>query len=166
MKNVEIFMIFLSLNAALYLVSADPPTWPADSGGKCSVSDDWEGEFFPEIPHIKYEIIYHGKKDELQTDQWPAQRCIGVALSVAAGLLGACFPGTGARIVALVGGPCSEGPGTVCKSIRQQAEHHSSMPSGFHHQPLVEVGTDPALHCSRDSQLHPAYCSFKKGAHV
>lgn len=57
--------------------------------------------------------------DELQTDQWPVQpgrrqsRCTGVALSVATGLLGACFPGTGARIVALIGGPCSEGPGTV-----------------------------------------------------
>lgn len=36
-----------------------------------------------------------------------------MALSVATGLLGACLPGTGARIVALVGGPCSEGPGTV-----------------------------------------------------
>lgn len=36
-----------------------------------------------------------------------------MALSVAAGLLGACSPGTGARIIALVGGPCSEGPGTV-----------------------------------------------------
>ncbi|WZZ09071.1 hypothetical protein YC2023_094992 [Brassica napus] len=41
------------------------------------------------------------------------QRCTGVVLSVAAGLLGACFPGTGARIVALVGGPCTEGPGMV-----------------------------------------------------
>ena len=57
--------------------------------------------------------------DELQTDQWPVapgnrpSRCTGVALSVAAGLLGACFPGTGARIVALVGGPCTEGPGAV-----------------------------------------------------
>ena len=57
--------------------------------------------------------------DELQTDQWPVQaghrasRCTGVALSVAAGLLGACLPGTGARIIALVGGPCTEGPGTV-----------------------------------------------------
>lgn len=57
--------------------------------------------------------------DELQPDQWPVQggrrqsRCTGVALSVATGLLGACLPGTGARIVALVGGPCSEGPGTV-----------------------------------------------------
>ncbi|GJX03488.1 transport protein Sec23-like protein [Tanacetum coccineum] len=32
-------------------------------------------------------------------------RCTGFALSVVAGLLGACMPGTGARIVALVGGP-------------------------------------------------------------
>ncbi|GJS12755.1 3-hydroxyisobutyryl-CoA hydrolase-like protein 3, mitochondrial isoform X2 [Tanacetum coccineum] len=37
-------------------------------------------------------------------------RCTRVALSVAAGLLGACLPGTGARIVALVGGPCTEDP--------------------------------------------------------
>ncbi|KAF3509093.1 hypothetical protein F2Q69_00008500 [Brassica cretica] len=57
--------------------------------------------------------------DELQSDQWPvqpghrSQRCTGVALSIAAGLLGACLPGTGARIVALVGGPCTEGPGTI-----------------------------------------------------
>jgi hypothetical protein len=55
----------------------------------------------------------------LQTDQWPvppasrSSRCTGVALSVATGLLGACSPGTGARIIALVGGPCTEGPGTV-----------------------------------------------------
>lgn len=61
--------------------------------------------------------------DELQTDQWPippgsrASRCTGVALSVAAGLLGACTMGTGARIIALVGGPCTEGPGTVKEKI-------------------------------------------------
>lgn len=57
--------------------------------------------------------------DDLQTDQWPVEagnrsiRCTGVALSVAAGLLGACMPGTGARIIALLGGPCTEGPGMV-----------------------------------------------------
>lgn len=61
--------------------------------------------------------------DELQPDQWPVaprtrpSRCTGVALSVATGLLGACLPGTGARIVALVGGPCTEGPGTVIHFI-------------------------------------------------
>lgn len=63
--------------------------------------------------------MYFQLLDELQTDQWPvppgsrSSRCTGVALSVAAGLLGACVHGTGARIVALVGGPCTEGPGTV-----------------------------------------------------
>lgn len=57
--------------------------------------------------------------DELQPDQWPVEagnraiRCTGVALSVAAGLLGACMPGTGAMIIALLGGPCTEGPGMV-----------------------------------------------------
>ena len=35
--------------------SADPQTCPAVSGAKCSGSGDWEGEFFHEIPHIKYE---------------------------------------------------------------------------------------------------------------
>lgn len=57
--------------------------------------------------------------EELGTDQWPvapgnrSSRCTGVALSVAASLLSACMSGTGARIVALLGGPCTEGPGSV-----------------------------------------------------
>lgn len=61
--------------------------------------------------------------EELGTDLWPVPpgnrslRCTGVALSVASGLLGACLPGTGARIIALVGGPCTEGPGSVWLSI-------------------------------------------------
>ncbi|OMO94711.1 hypothetical protein COLO4_16187 [Corchorus olitorius] len=60
--------------------------------------------------------------DELQTDQsivqmeQSASRCTGVALKVAAELLGAPLPASGARINALVGGPCTEGPGTVMLS--------------------------------------------------
>ncbi|KAL6343158.1 hypothetical protein AAG906_020947 [Vitis piasezkii] len=72
--------------------------------------------------------------DELQTDQWPVQpghralRCTGVALSVAAGLLGACLPGTGARIIALVGGPCTEGPGTiVSKDLSDPVRSHKDL---------------------------------------
>ncbi|CAF1698956.1 unnamed protein product, partial [Brassica napus] len=53
MKKVEIFLICLCLKTALFLVSADPQTCPAESGAKCSGSGDWEGEFFHEIPHIK-----------------------------------------------------------------------------------------------------------------
>ncbi|KAJ6697480.1 hypothetical protein OIU85_003816 [Salix viminalis] len=71
------------------------------------------------LPASDCEFTLNSLLDELQPDQWPvapgsrASRCTGVALSVAAGLLGACLPGTGARIVALVGGPCTEGPGTI-----------------------------------------------------
>ncbi|RWR74634.1 zinc finger protein [Cinnamomum micranthum f. kanehirae] len=72
--------------------------------------------------------------DELQIDQWPVQsgnrasRCTGVALSVAAGLLGACLPGTGARIIALVGGPCTEGPGMiVSKDLSEPVRSHKDL---------------------------------------
>ncbi|KAH7670481.1 protein transport protein SEC23 protein [Dioscorea alata] len=72
--------------------------------------------------------------DELQTDQWPvevgnrARRCTGVALSVASGLLGACLPGTGARIIALVGGPCTEGPGMiVSKDLSEPVRSHKDL---------------------------------------
>lgn len=63
--------------------------------------------------------------DELQRDSFSvksderASRCTGTALGVAAGLLGACVPGTGARILAFVGGPCTEGSGTVCSFLSQ-----------------------------------------------
>ncbi|KAF9660920.1 hypothetical protein SADUNF_Sadunf19G0013900 [Salix dunnii] len=75
-------------------------------------------------------------KDQImeQLDQWPvapgsrSSRCTGVALSVAAGLLGACLPGTGARIVALVGGPCTEGPGTIIsKDLSDPVRSHKDL---------------------------------------
>lgn len=37
----------------------------------------------------------------------------GVAMSVAVGLLEACYPNYGGRIMAFVGGACSQGPGQV-----------------------------------------------------
>lgn len=57
--------------------------------------------------------------EELQKDPWPvpadqrAARCTSTALSIAASLLGSCVPGSGARIMAFVGGPSTEGPGAV-----------------------------------------------------
>ena len=35
---------------------AAPQICPADNGAKCSDLDGWEGEFFPGIPKIKYEV--------------------------------------------------------------------------------------------------------------
>ncbi|CAA7026521.1 unnamed protein product [Microthlaspi erraticum] len=86
------------------------------------------------LPASECEFTIDSLLDELQTDQWTVKpgnrqsRCTGVALSVATGLLGACFPGTGARIVALIGGPCSEGPGTiVSKDLSEPLRSHKDL---------------------------------------
>ncbi|TYI36063.1 hypothetical protein ES332_A03G116700v1 [Gossypium tomentosum] len=86
------------------------------------------------LPASDCEFTLNSLLDELQTDQWPVQaghrasRCTGVALSVAAGFLGACLPGTGARIIALVGGPCTEGPGTiVSKDLSEPLRSHKDL---------------------------------------
>ena len=65
------------------------------------------------------EILCCKVLEELQKDPWPvpadqrAVRCTSTALSVAASLLGACVPGSGARIMAFIGGPSTEGPAAV-----------------------------------------------------
>ncbi|KAK8548363.1 hypothetical protein V6N12_061277 [Hibiscus sabdariffa] len=86
------------------------------------------------LPASDCEFTLNSVLDELQTDKWPVQpgnrvsRCTGVALSVAMGLLGACMPGTGARIIALVGGPCTEGPGTiVSKDLSEPVRSHKDL---------------------------------------
>ncbi|XP_061338677.1 protein transport protein SEC23 E-like isoform X2 [Gastrolobium bilobum] len=86
------------------------------------------------LPASDCEYTLNSLLDELQTDQWPVppatrpSRCTGVALSVAAGLLAACNPGTGARIITLVGGPCTEGPGTiVSKDLSDPVRSHKDL---------------------------------------
>ncbi|XP_060181362.1 protein transport protein SEC23 B-like [Lycium barbarum] len=86
------------------------------------------------LPASECEYALDSLLEELDTDQWPvppgnrASRCTGVALSVAAGLLGACMAGAGARIVALVGGPCTEGPGAiVSKDISEPVRSHKDL---------------------------------------
>ncbi|KAJ1381845.1 Zinc finger, Sec23/Sec24-type [Sesbania bispinosa] len=86
------------------------------------------------LPASDCEYTLNALLDELQTDQWPVPpgrrpaRCTGVALSVASGLLSACNPGTGARIIALVGGPCTEGPGTiVSKDLSDPVRSHKDL---------------------------------------
>ncbi|XP_050372685.1 protein transport protein SEC23-like [Argentina anserina] len=86
------------------------------------------------LPASECECTLDNLLDELQSDQWPvppgnrSSRCTGVAVSIAAGLLGACVAGTGARIVALVGGPCTEGPGAiVSKDLSEPVRSHKDL---------------------------------------
>lgn len=86
------------------------------------------------LPASECEFALNLLLEELQKDPWavPADqrptRCTGTALSVAAHLLGACVPGTGARIMAFVGGPSTEGPGAiVSKSLSEPIRSHKDL---------------------------------------
>ncbi|KAG4094109.1 hypothetical protein H8356DRAFT_1346990 [Neocallimastix lanati (nom. inval.)] len=72
--------------------------------------------------------------EQLQKDPWPVKtenrplRCTGVALSVAIGLLEACFQNTGARIMLFSGGPATEGPGMVVgQALREPIRSHHDL---------------------------------------
>ncbi|KAB2083806.1 hypothetical protein ES319_A05G293300v1 [Gossypium barbadense] len=51
----RILLLVLFMNAVFFIVNAVPETCPADLGGKCGEDGEWEGEFFPGVPKIKYE---------------------------------------------------------------------------------------------------------------
>ncbi|RWR87276.1 zinc finger protein [Cinnamomum micranthum f. kanehirae] len=79
------------------------------------------------LPASECEFVLNSVLEELQKDPWAvpanqcAVRCTGTALSVAACLLGACVPGSGARIMAFVGGPSTEGAGAIVS--KDSSEH-------------------------------------------
>ncbi|KAI4372647.1 hypothetical protein MLD38_010850 [Melastoma candidum] len=86
------------------------------------------------VPASECEFALSSVLDELQKDPWPvpsdqrATRCTSTALSVAASLLGACVPGSGARIMAFVGGPSTEGLGAiVSKSLSEPIRSHKDL---------------------------------------
>ncbi|XP_054747872.1 protein transport protein Sec23A isoform X1 [Anastrepha obliqua] len=70
-------------------------------------------------PISKCDIALGDLLSELQRDPWPVPqgkrylRSTGAALAIAVGLLECTYPNTGGRIMAFVGGPCSQGPGQV-----------------------------------------------------
>ena len=70
-------------------------------------------------PISKCDIALGDLLSELQRDPWPVPqgkrylRSTGAAMAIAVGLLECTYPNTGARIMAFVGGPCSQGPGQV-----------------------------------------------------
>ncbi|KAH7307230.1 hypothetical protein KP509_22G050800 [Ceratopteris richardii] len=89
------------------------------------------------LPVSDCEFSFNAVLDELQGDPWHeyahkrATRCTGVALKAAAGLLGACVPGSGGRILAFLGGPCTEGPGMVVgKDFSESLRSHKDLDKG------------------------------------
>ncbi|KAK6120763.1 hypothetical protein DH2020_045491 [Rehmannia glutinosa] len=89
------------------------PTTGVIAGVRDGLSQDSIARFL--LPASDCEFVLNSILEELQKDPWPvasdqrAARCTGTALSLAAHLLGVCVPGSGARIMAFLGGPSTEG---------------------------------------------------------
>eukprot|EP00899_Mesostigma_viride_P022815 jgi/Mesvir1/3718/Mv14997-RA.3 len=86
------------------------------------------------LPVSQCEFQLQGVLDELQKDAFAvpasqrASRCTGVALSLVVNMLATMLPGSPARIVLLVGGPCTEGPGmVVSKELSEPVRSHKDL---------------------------------------
>ncbi|XP_034710022.1 protein transport protein SEC23 [Vitis riparia] len=97
------------------------PTTGVVAGSRDGLSAESIARFL--LPVAECEFALNSVLEELQKDPWPvpadqrAVRCTSTALSVAASLLGACVPGSGARIMAFIGGPSTEGAGAIVSKI-------------------------------------------------
>lgn len=86
------------------------------------------------LPASDCEFVLNSILEELLKDPWPvpsdqrAARCTGTALCLAAHLLGVCVPGSGARIIAFLGGPSTEGSGAiVSKNLSEPLRSHKDL---------------------------------------
>ncbi|XP_022155777.1 protein transport protein SEC23 [Momordica charantia] len=116
---------------SFFLKKPKPPTGVI-AGARDGLSTESIARFL--LSKSECEFALNSVLEELQKDPWavPADqrspRCTGTALSIAASLLGACVPGTGARILAFVGGPSTEGPGAiVSKNLTEPIRSHKDL---------------------------------------
>lgn len=114
-----------------FLIKPKPPTGVI-AGARDGLSSESIARFL--LPASDCEFALNSILEELQKDPWPtpvdqrASRCTGTALSIAASLLGACVPGSGARILAFIGGPSTEGPGAiVSKNLSEPIRSHKDL---------------------------------------
>ncbi|KAJ1700628.1 hypothetical protein LUZ63_000407 [Rhynchospora breviuscula] len=111
------------------------PTVGVIAGSRDGLSAESISRFL--LPVSECEFVLNSVIEELQKDPWPvpadlrSSRCTGAALSVAAAILGVCVPGSGARIMAFVGGPSTEGPGAiVSKTLTDPIRSHKDLDKG------------------------------------
>ncbi|KAA8515763.1 hypothetical protein F0562_018626 [Nyssa sinensis] len=115
-----------------FFLKKPKPSTGVVAGVRDGLSEESIARFL--LPASECEFALNSVLEELQKDPWPvpadqrAMRCTGTALSVAAHLLGACVPGSGARIMAFVGGPSIEGPGAiVTKNLSEPIRSHKDL---------------------------------------
>ncbi|KAK1583253.1 hypothetical protein Q3G72_022216 [Acer saccharum] len=115
-----------------FFLNKPKPTAGVIAGARDGLSSDTIARFL--LPASDCEFALNSVLEELQKDPWPippdqrATRCTGTALSIAANLLGACVPGSGARIMAFVGGPSTDGPAAiVSKNLSEPIRSHKDL---------------------------------------
>ncbi|EFH56683.1 hypothetical protein ARALYDRAFT_481081, partial [Arabidopsis lyrata subsp. lyrata] len=105
------------LDQLSFFVKNPKPSSGVIAGARDGLSSDDIARFL--LPVSDCQFTLHSVLEELGNNPWPVAadhrpaRCTGVALRISAGLLGACFPGSAARIMAFIGGPSTEGPGAI-----------------------------------------------------
>ncbi|CAD7958259.1 unnamed protein product [Amoebophrya sp. A120] len=79
------------------------------------------------LPISECEFALNNILEDLRTDRWPVeegrqrcQRCTGGALNVAVGLLENLYAGHAGRIILLVSGPCTAGPGAIVSRDKRE----------------------------------------------
>ncbi|KAG0333246.1 GTPase-activating protein S23 [Podila horticola] len=93
------------------------PQQPVRPGQPVPFTPSGNSRFLLPIQQCEYTLS--SILEQLQRDPWPVatdkrpQRCTGVAMSVAVGLLEATYQNNGGRIMLFVGGAATEGPGMV-----------------------------------------------------
>ncbi|XP_063684775.1 protein transport protein Sec23A-like [Bolinopsis microptera] len=83
-------------------------------------------------PLAKCDMSISDLIEELQPDPWPVAtgkrplRSVGVALSIAVGILESVYPNCGARVMLFLGGPGTQGPGMIVGEDLKEAirSHH------------------------------------------
>jgi len=96
---------------------ANRPQQPVRPGQPAPFTPSGNSRFLLPVQQCEYTLS--SILEQLQRDPWPVaqdkrpQRCTGVALSVAVGLLEAAYQNNGGRIMLFCGGAPSEGPGMV-----------------------------------------------------
>ncbi|XP_010429086.1 PREDICTED: protein transport protein SEC23-like [Camelina sativa] len=105
------------LDQLSFFVKNPKPSSGVIAGVRDGLSSDDIARFL--LPVSDCQFALHSVIEELESSPWLVAadhrpvRCTGAALRIAAGLLGACFPGSAARIMAFIGGPSTGGPGAI-----------------------------------------------------
>lgn len=113
------------------------------------------------VPVAECEFALNSILDDLQSDPWPvkqacrSERCVGTALNIAISLLEAAGgAGRGSRIINLIGGAATYGPGKIVddklsEKIRSHLDIAKERENARHRKPAMKFYNDCAVRAQK-----------------